>query len=562
MSTTAALAPPGRDAVPRLTSYEQERERFSLAAPPRFNGVVDILEAWARERPEDPALISIDGDGRLVARHSVAQLVADAQRVSRALLALGIGRGDRVFVMLPRVPAWYGAMLGAIRIGAVPMPSPNQSTPRDLAYRLTHGEAVCAITDGAGATKLDAIERDLPLLRDRIRWAPGAAAADGWADYDLLCERAGDTTPLPADPTAADDPMVLFFTSGTVSSPKIVVHDQSYALAHVRTARFWHDLRPGDVHWTVSDTGWAKAAWGGLFGQWHEGACVLQVALGRPDADTVMRIISEHGVTSFCAPPTLYRTLVQSDLTRHDLSRLRHCTGAGEPLNPEVIRQWREGSGGLTIYDGYGQTENTVLVANYRAVPVREGSMGKPVPAYDVAVLDEDGRPAAVDEVGSIGVRTDPHPVGLFHGYAGDPAATAGAFRDGWYYTGDKARIDADGYYWFEGRSDDVITSSAYRIGPFEVESAIVEHPAVVEAAVVGRDDPERTQIVCAFVILADGRAPSDELRRELQDHVKRLTAPYKYPREVHFVEELPKTISGKIRRSELRRQLAAGEIG
>jgi acetyl-CoA synthetase len=275
-----------------------------------------------------------------------------------------------------------------------------------------------------------------------------------------------------------------------------------------------------------------------------------------------MRIISEHGVTSFCAPPTLYRTLVQSDLTRHDLSRLRHCTGAGEPLNPEVIRQWREGTGGLTIYDGYGQTENTVLVANYRAVPVREGSMGKPVPGYDIAVLDEDGRPAAVDEVGSIGVRTAPHPVGLFHGYAGDPAATAGAFRDGWYSTGDKARVDADGYYWFEGRSDDVITSSAYRIGPFEVESAIVEHPAVVEAAVVGRDDPERTQIVCAFVILADGRAPSDELRRELQNHVKRLTAPYKYPREVHFVEELPKTISGKIRRSELRRQLAAGEIG
>ncbi len=562
MSTAAALAPPGRDAPPRLASYEQERADFSLRAPERFNGVVDVLEAWARERPDDPALISIDGDGRLVARHSAAELVEVAHRAARALLALGLGKGDRVLVMLPRVPAWYGAMLGAMRIGAVPLPSPNQSTPRDLAYRLTKGAAVCAITDASGAEKLDAIEQELPLLGRRIRWAPGAGPAAGWEDWDRLCAQASGATELPADPTAASDPLLAFFTSGTVSSPKLVVHEHAYALAHVRTARFWHDLRPGDVHWTVSDTGWAKAAWGGLFGQWHEGACVLQVALGKPDADTVMGIIAEHGVTSFCAPPTLYRTLVQSDLTRHDVSRLRHCTGAGEPLNPEVIRQWRAGTSGLTIYDGYGQTENTVLVANYRAVPVREGSMGKPVPGYDVAVLDEDGRPAAVDVVGNVGVRTDPHPIGLFHGYDGDPAATAEAFRDGWYYTGDKARVDGDGHFWFEGRSDDVITSSAYRIGPFEVESAIVEHPAVVEAAVVGRDDPDRTQIVCAFVILAAGQRPSRELARELQDHVKRLTAPYKYPREVHFVEELPKTISGKIRRSELRRRLAAGEIG
>jgi acetyl-CoA synthetase len=248
--------------------------------------------------------------------------------------------------------------------------------------------------------------------------------------------------------------------------------------------------------------------------------------------------------------------LVQADLKAHDLSCLRHCTSAGEPLNPEVIRAWREGTGGLTVYDGYGQTETTALVANYRVMEVRPGSMGKPVPGYEIAIVDDEGGRVAPGEVANIAVRTEPRPVGLFSGYLGDEEATRNAFRHGWYYTGDKGWIDEDGYFWFEGRADDVITSAAYRIGPFEVESALVEHPAVMEAAVVGKDDPERTQIVCAFVILAPGWKGSDELTHQLQDHVKHVTAPYKYPREIHFVEELPKTISGKIRRSELRRQM------
>jgi acetyl-CoA synthetase len=287
---------------------------------------------------------------------------------------------------------------------------------------------------------------------------------------------------------------------------------------------------------------------------------VVQVDLGRPDTDTVMGIVARHGITSFCAPPTVYRLLVQGDLSKFDLSALRHCTSAGEPLNPEVIRAWSEGTGGLTVYDGYGQTENTALVANYRAVEVRPGSMGKPVPGYDIEVHDEDGKPAAAGTVGDIAVRADPQawPPGLFSGYDGDPGATAEAIRDGWYYTGDKAKVDEDGYYWFEGRSDDVITSSAYRIGPFEVESALIEHAAVMEAAVVGKPDPERTEIVCAFVILAAGHTGSDALVKELQDHTKALTAPYKYPREIRFVDTLPKTISGKIRRSELRAGLKA----
>jgi acyl-coenzyme A synthetase/AMP-(fatty) acid ligase len=346
-----------------------------------------------------------------------------------------------------------------------------------------------------------------------------------------------------------------------VSLPKLVEHAQDYALGHVGTARFWHDLRPGDLHWTVTDTGWAKAAWGALFGQFHERACVVQVQLGKPDADTILSIIARHGITSFCAPPTLYRLLVQADLRAYDLSQLRHCTGAGEPLNPEVIRAWREGTG-LTIFDGYGQTECSCIVANYRGVDVRPGSMGKPMPGWDVDVVDDDGSPVETGAVGNVAVvHGGRRQVGLFPGYYGNPEATAQVFRGPHYFTGDKAAKDEDGYFWFEGRNDDVITSSAYRIGPFEVESALVAHPAVMEAAVVGRDDPERTQIVVGICILAPGRSPSPELAAELQDFVKTHTAPYKYPREIHFVEALPKTISGKIRRSELRGWLLDGRL-
>jgi acetyl-CoA synthetase len=541
-----------------MRSYEEERSHYRVEVPARFNPVLDLVERWSAEDPDAPALVSIGAGGELVAEQTVSDLAAQSRRMARALLDLGVGKGDRVMVMLPRVPAWYTAMLGAIRIGAVPTPTPNLSTARDIRYRVNAAGAVAIITDEQGAAKADEVAAELSSVRHRIVWSQDGIQHRSWQDLDTILNRAGDGA-TPADPTGRDDPMLVFFTSGTVSYPKMVLHTQAYGLGHVATARFWQDLRPGDRHWTISDTGWAKAAWGGLFGQWHERACVVQVALGKPDPDAILSIIGRHQVTSFCAPPTLYRMLVQADLKAHDLSCLRHCTSAGEPLNPEVIRAWREGTGGLTVYDGYGQSETTALVANYRAMEVRPGSMGKPVPGYDIAIVDDDGGLAPPGEVANIAVRTQPRPVGLFSGYLGDDEATRGAFRNGWYYTGDKGWIDEDGYFWFEGRSDDVITSAAYRIGPFEVESALVEHPAVMEAAVVGKDDAERTQIVCAFVIPAPGVKGSPELVHELQDHVKRVTAPYKYPREIHFVEELPKTISGKIRRSELRRQLRDG---
>jgi acyl-coenzyme A synthetase/AMP-(fatty) acid ligase len=546
----AVFIRPDRSAPPRLASYEAERARYGVEVPERYNPVLHIVEGWAGEAPDAVALVSLDAAGEVIATQTAAELAGESRKAARALLELGIRKGDRVLVMLPRHPAWYSALLGAMRIGAVPMPTPNQATARDIAYRLEASDAVTVITDEGGAGKLAEIDQRLPALDRAVRSIP---------EWEELLERAGDGE-TPDDPTAASDPLILFFTSGTVSYPKMALHAQSYPLGHVGTARFWHDLREGDLHWTISDTGWAKAAWGGLFGQWHERATVLQVALGRPDADTILGIVVRHGVTSFCAPPTLYRMLVQHDLRQYDLSALRHCTSAGEPLNPEVIRAWAEGTGGLTVYDGYGQTENVALVANYRAVPVRPGSMGKPVPGIDVLIVDDDGNDLPAGESGHIAVRTDPRPVGLFLGYFRNDAATVEAFRNGLYYTGDRGAKDEDGYFWFEARADDVITSAAYRIGPFEVESALLEHSAVAETAVVGKPDPERTEIVAAFIVLAAGYKGSPQLVEELQEHCKNVTAPYKYPREIHFVTELPKTISGKIRRSELRRRLREGE--
>jgi acyl-coenzyme A synthetase/AMP-(fatty) acid ligase len=554
------MALPGRDVPPRLDDYSRMRAEHAVVVPDTFNPVVEIVEAWAAEAPGDVALVSVDGAGAVTSEHTVADLAAESRRAARALLELGIRKGDRVLVMVPRDPAWYAAVLGAIRIGAVVMPATNQLTSKDLSYRIDRAGAVAVITDAVGVAKVDAIQ-DLPAgLKHRI-CVTGSGSAE-WHDLTALMAEVGDGE-TPAQPTRRDDPMILFFTSGTVSLPKMVVHDQSYGLGHVTTARYWHDLRPGDRHWTVADTGWAKAAWGSLFGQWHERATVVQVALGKPTADLVLGIIRDVGVTSFCAPPTLYRLLVQADLASYDLRVLRHCTSAGEPLNPEVIRAWADGTGGLTVYDGYGQSETTLLVANFRSVPVRPGSMGLPVPGWDVDVVDEEGKPAPDDVVADVAVRvTDPWPVGLFHGYDGDDEATAKAFHHGWYYTGDKAARDADGYLWFEGRNDDVITSSAYRIGPFEVESALVEHAAVAECAVVGKSHPERTQVVTAFVVLAEGWTGDDALTGQLQEHVRQVTAPYKYPREIYYVTELPKTVSGKIRRSELRERLASGAIG
>ena len=543
-----------------MTDYEAERAAFRLDVPPRFNFVLDVLEKRAAATPDGLALLALGADGAETGRYTWSQMARESRRMANALLGLGVKKGDPLFIMLPRVPQWYVAALGMIRIGAIPMPGTNLLTGKDIEYRIARADAVAAVTDSEGAAKVDAVAGNLPTLQHKI--VVGEAPSNGWTPLDQLVET-GSPDATPADPTAATDPMLLYFTSGTVSYPKMVMHTQaSYGIGHTITAKYWQDLREGDVSWTLSDMGWAKAAWGKLFGQWTQGATVVLMNMGKPDPDQILDVISRHGVTMFCAPPTLYRSLVLTDIGAHDLSGLRHCVSAGEPLNPEVIRIWEEGTRGLTVYDGYGQTETVNLVANYRCMEVRPGSMGKPTPGFDVRIVNDAGETLGPGEEGHIAVKVAPErPVGMFGGYYKDPDASEAAFHGGWYFTGDKGRVDEDGYFWFEGRSDDVITSSAYRIGPFEVESALIEHPAVAEAAVVGKDDPERTQLVTAFVICAPGYEGSEALALELQDHVKLTTAPYKYPRLVYFVNELPKTVSGKIRRTELRDQLREGKF-
>jgi acetyl-CoA synthetase/medium-chain acyl-CoA synthetase len=375
---------------------------------------------------------------------------------------------------------------------------------------------------------------------------------EGWVDYLKGRERA---SAYPGERAPSDSPALIYFTSGTTGPPKMVLHTQtSYPLAHLITGRYWLDLRQGDLHWNLSDTGWAKAAWSSLFGPWNMGAAVFTYhGKGRFDPLLTLEILKRYPVTTFCGPPTSYRMMVKEGYDRIGFRTLRHFASAGEPLNPEVIELWREKTG-VAIYDGYGQTETVNVIANLRCLPIRPGSMGVPVPGFEADVVDEGGEPVRPDEEGDIALKVRPvRPLGLFKEYLGNPEATAGAYRGDWYITGDRAVRDKDGYFWFVGRADDVIISSGYRIGPFEIESVLIEHPAVEESAVVASPDEVRGEVVKAFVVLTEGHAPSEALVKELQDFVKEHTAPYKYPRKVEFVRELPKTISGKIKRKELK---------
>jgi acetyl-CoA synthetase len=355
--------------------------------------------------------------------------------------------------------------------------------------------------------------------------------------------------------TLATDPMLIYFTSGTTGEPKMVLHNHSYPLGHLVTATLWQDVGKTDVHFTSSDTGWAKCAWGKIFGQWIAGACIFVYdARGKFKATELLPLLEKYEITTFCVPPTIYRMLILADLEKFDLRELRRCTSAGEPLNPEVVRVWMEGTG-RTISEGYGQTETVCCIGTFRGMETRPGSMGRPAPGWHIELHDDEGRPVEQGEEGRIAIKIDPRPVGLFVEYMNSPEANAASFVNGFYYTGDKATMDADGYFWFVGRNDDIIKSSGYRIGPFEVESALLEHPAVQESAVVGSPDLIRGVIVKAFIVLKPGYQPSESLIRDIQSHVRKSTAPYKYPRAVEFVPELPKTLSGKIRRNELRQR-------
>ncbi len=545
-----------------MRDYEATRRTFRLDVPGDFNATRDVVGAWARSEPSKVALVAVDPGGGNRREFTFGDLARAGNRVANALRGLGVEAGERAFVMLPRIPEWYELLLGMVLHGTIPMPATVLCTPRDIEYRVNRADASIVVTDPEGAAKVEEIRDRCPTLRHLIVVGPPEAKpGPGWTTYPDLIEPAADAEP-DGRPTSAVDPLLIYFTSGTVAYPKMVLHTHaSYGIGHELTARFWQDLNPSDLHWTISDTGWAKAAWGMLFGQWRLGASVfLWDQRGKLDPDLALRVLAGSGVTTFCAPPTLFRAFVLLDLSTYHLSRVRHSVSAGEPLNPEVIKVWKEATG-TTIYDGYGQTETVNLVANFPCLPVKPGSMGRPVPTLDVDVVSDEGERLPPDTEGNIAVALMPErPIGLMQEYWREPEATAAAMRDGWYYTRDRATRDEDGYLWFVGRDDDVIISASYRIGPFEVESALVEHPAVAESAVVGKPDPDRTNIVKAFVVLAPGYEGSGELVRDLQDHCKRVTAPYKYPREIEFVSELPKTISGKIRRVELRgREAASG---
>jgi acyl-coenzyme A synthetase/AMP-(fatty) acid ligase len=496
-------------------------------APERFNFVRDVVE---RVDPGALALRFVDAGGS-VRDLTFGEIAERTARWGTELRRHGVMPGDRVLVLIGKTPEWHAVMLAALKTGAVAIPCSEMLRAKDLDFRIRHSGARLLVADPRCRGEAEAMDEPCEVL--------------------LLDEARLDGTDETTADTAVDDPALILYTSGTTKDPKGVVHTHRYTRAKRAQAERWLDAKPDDLVWCTAGTGWAKSIWNSLLGPWSCGSAIV-LHEGGFDPEERFRLIDETGTTIVCQAPTEYRLMAKlPGIERHELSRVRHMVSAGEPLNPEVIRAFTEAFG-LTIHDGYGQTENTLVVGNFPGAEIRPGSMGLPAPGYDVAVIDWDGNEAPSGEEGDIALRGDAP--ALFAGYWSAPDETAAVYRGEWYVTGDRAVRDEDGYLWFTGRADDVILSAAYRIGPFEVESALLEHAAVAESAVVGKPDPDRGQIVKAFVVLRPGYEGGTTLSEELKDHVKRVTAPYKYPREIEFVESLPKTTSGKIRRVELRK--------
>jgi acetyl-CoA synthetase len=537
-----------------MPDYEAMYRDFHIDVPEYFNFGFDVIDAWAKKDRNKLAMIWVDQQGN-EKKFSFWDLMRLSNQIVNMFIKYGVNKGDRVLIMLPRVPEWWTCTLALIKRGAVYCPAPTMLTPKDLKYRIDIADIKMVITNEEHADKIDEVAKDCPSLTCKMIID---GKRPGWISYpvelDYPAPVSAKLVQLPGmKKTRSTDPLVIFFTSGTTGEPKMVVHDQSYPLGHIVTARFWHDLRTTDLHFTLSDTGWAKSAWGKFYGQWLEGAAIFVYDIrSKFNATEILPLIEKYGINTFCCPPTIYRMLILADLDKFDFSELRHCVSAGEPLNPEVIKAWKDATG-LTIYEGYGQTETVLCVGTFPGMTPKFGSMGRPSPGWQIELHNDHGKEVGLHEEGKIAIKTDPRPVGLFREYLHNDEENKKSFVNGYFYTGDKAYKDEDGYLWFIGRDDDVIKASGYRIGPFEVESALLEHPAVQEAAVIGSPDDIRGLIVKAFVILKPGFKPSDGLVREIQTHVKKVTAPYKYPRVIEFVETLPKTISGKIRRNVLR---------
>ncbi|MGN0049833.1 MAG: AMP-binding protein [Prevotella sp.] len=536
-----------------FTSQEDYARNLEFIIPEHFNFAYDVMDKWAEEKPDKLALLwtNDEGDCR---RFSFADLKELSDRAAAYFLSLGISRGDMVMLILKRRYEFWISMLALHKIGAVAIPATHMLTTHDIVYRNNRASVKAIICAGEEyiMEQVAASRAESPTLE--ILVSIGPKQAEGYHDWHKEWNDAPQFV-RPAVPNDNDDTMLMYFTSGTSGEPKMVAHNFLYAMGHLTTGVYWHNLAEDSIHLTVADTGWGKAVWGKFYGQWFAGAAVFVFDHEKFTADKILRQIETYRITSFCAPPTVYRFLIHEDFSRYDLSSLRYCCTAGEALNPAVFDKFKELTG-ISLMEGFGQTETTMTLGTMPWTKPKPGSMGLPNPQYDIDLIKPDGTPCEDGEKGEIVVRTvKGTPVGLFKYYYRDEELTNSVWSDGLYHTGDVAWRDEDGYYWFEGRIDDVIKSSGYRIGPFEVESALMTHPAVVECAITGVPDEIRGMVVKATVVLHnDWKAKAGEdLVKELQNHVKHVTAPYKYPRIIEFVDELPKTISGKIRRVEIR---------
>ena len=537
--------------------YEDFYKNYEVNIPENFNFAYDCIDELAKKSPDKLAMrwTNVAGQKR---DFTFADMKYYSDKTANYLKSLGIGKGDAVMLILKRHYEYWWTILALHKLGAITIPASNLLTPKDIIYRCNMADIKCIVctADGDISHRVQEAAPDCPTLKLLITTSPPENSQ--WLDFHKGVDEASPEfiRPEGEEATKNSDIMLIYFTSGTTGMPKMVAHDYLYALAHITTAAFWHKVDPDGIHLTVSDTGWGKAAWGKLYGQWLAETCIMVYDFDKFIPSDLLQIMQDYKITTFCAPPTIYRFLVKENMAEYDLSSLKECTNAGEPLNPEIMDKFREFTG-ITLREGYGQTETTLTLATYPGMKVCPGSMGRPTPGSTITLLDENGQKVPDGEVGEIVIRADRDnkPAGMFLGYYRDEELTASAWHDGYYHTGDTAGRDEHGYYWFVGRTDDVIKSSGYRIGPFEVESALLEHPAVLECAITGMPHPIRGQIVKATVVLSKGYSPSDALIKELQEHVKHTTAPYKYPRVIEFVDELPKTISGKIRRVQIREE-------
>lgn len=542
--------------LPRIEfdSYEDFKENYKVNVPENFNFGFDIVDAWADQEKDKLALVWCNDHGE-EKKFTFSDIKSLSNQAANFFKSIGIKKGSVVMLILRRRWEYWICATALHKIGATLIPGTLQLTKKDIAYR-ANAAGICTVicvNDKFVLEQVDAAFPEAPTLKNRILVVD---QREGWLDFEEEIAKYPDTFERPTgeEATRWDDIMLVYFTSGTTGMPKMVQHNFSYPLGHIVTAKYWQQVQENKLHMSVSDSGWAKFGWGKIYGQWICGAVIFTYDMDKFVPLNLLNMITKYRVTTFCAPPTMFRFMLQEDVTKFDLTCIKHCCIAGEPLNPEVFKKWYELTG-LKLHEGFGQSESSVMLANFQWFDPIPGSTGKPSPLYHIQLIDSEGNPCEDGDEGTIVVADidKEMPTGLFTGYYHDEELTKKNLGGSYYNTGDVAWRDSDGYYWFVGRNDDVIKCSGYRIGPFEVESALLEHASVVECAITAAPDPIRGQVVKATIVLAKGYVGSDELRKELQNHVKKVTAPYKYPRIIEFVEELPKTLGGKIKRAEIR---------